>query len=52
MRAAGNGKVMTKRSGLPKYNKVRTILRKIVAEKNGGFGLNMWVTLVDRDGEV
>ncbi len=27
-------------------------LRKVVAEPNGGFGLQMWATVVDRDGVV
>ena len=38
--------------GLPTYNEVQTSLKKIVSEKNGGFGLNMWATIVDRDGVV
>ena len=37
---------------LPTYNEVQTSLKKVVAEKNGGFGLNMWATIVDRDGVV
>jgi len=37
---------------LPSHEKVRTALKKIVAEKNGGLGLNMWATIVDRDGVV
>jgi uncharacterized protein GlcG (DUF336 family) len=28
------------------------VLQEVVKEKNGGFGLNMWATLVDRDGVV
>jgi len=43
------GKNMNK---LPTYTEVQTALKKVVAEKNGGFGLNMWATLVDRDGVV
>lgn len=31
---------------------MQTSLKKVVAEKNGGFGLNMWATIVDRDGVV
>lgn len=27
-------------------------LKSVVAEQNGGFGLNMWATVVNRDGEV
>jgi len=37
---------------LPTYTEVQTALKKVVAEKNGGFGLNMWATVVDRDGVV
>jgi uncharacterized protein GlcG (DUF336 family) len=39
-------------STLPTYSEVQTSLKKIVADKNGGFGLNMWATIVDRDGIV
>ncbi len=34
------------------YAGVKTALESIVKEENGGFGLNMWVTVVDRDGVV
>lgn len=37
---------------LPNHVTVQNALRGIVKEKNGGFGLNMWATLVDRDGVV
>ena len=37
---------------LPTYKDVGPALRKIVAEKNGGFGFHMWATIVDRDGVV
>lgn len=37
---------------LPTQAEVTTALKKVVAEKNGGFGLNMWATIVDRDGIV
>lgn len=37
---------------LPSYKEVQTSLKKVVAETNGGFGLNMWATIVDRDGVV
>ncbi|WP_024955698.1 GlcG/HbpS family heme-binding protein [Sulfurospirillum arcachonense] len=37
---------------LPTYSEVQTSLKKVVAEQNGGFGLNMWATIVDRDGVV
>ena len=37
---------------LPKADAVQSALRSIVKEKNGGFGLHMWATIVDRDGTV
>ena len=37
---------------LPSHDTVQKALRLIVAEKNGGFGLHMWATLVNRDGDV
>lgn len=37
---------------LPTYDEVQAALRSVVAENNGGFGLNMWATIVDRDGVV
>ena len=37
---------------LPDHAAVQKALRTIVAEKNGGFGLHMWATVVDRDGTV
>ena len=37
---------------LPSNDTVQKALRTIVAEKNGGFGLNMWATIVNRDAEV
>lgn len=39
-------------SALPNFIKLREGLQKIVKENNGGFGFNMWATLVDRDGVV
>lgn len=38
--------------GLPTYEQLQAALKTVVAEKNGGFGLHMWVTTVDRDGVV
>ena len=38
--------------GLPKHIEIKEALKSIVGEKNGGFGLNMWATVVDRDGVV
>lgn len=37
---------------LPKYSKLKAVLKDVVKEQNGGFSLNMWVTVVDRDGIV
>jgi uncharacterized protein GlcG (DUF336 family) len=37
---------------LPVHETVTKTLQSIVKEKNGGFALNMWATLVDRDGVV
>ena len=37
---------------IPTFKTVQQALRKVVKEKNGGFSLNMWATLVDRDGAV
>lgn len=38
--------------GLPTYPELQKALKEVVKEKNGGFGLNMWATIVDRDGAV
>ncbi|MBL9079881.1 MAG: heme-binding protein [Planctomycetes bacterium] len=46
LRAAPN------RSALPDHATVTAALREVVAETNGGFGLQMWATIVDRDGVV
>jgi uncharacterized protein GlcG (DUF336 family) len=37
---------------LPTLGQLRAALRAAVAEENGGFGFNMWATIVDRDGVV
>lgn len=37
---------------LPTHDMLRSTLKKIVKESNGGFGLHMWATIVDRDGVV
>ena len=42
----------TAQSALPDHAHVTAALREVVAESNGGFGLPMWATLVDRDGVV
>ena len=38
--------------GMPSHGEVSAALKSIVAETNGGFGLNMWATVVDRSGVV
>ena len=38
--------------GLPTHSEIKEALKNIVGEQNGGFGLNMWATVVDRDGVV
>ena len=37
---------------LPSHGKLTKALKTVVAEENGGFGLNMWATIVNRDGTV
>lgn len=37
---------------LPTYSELQGALKDVVKEKNGGFSLNMWATIVDRDGVV
>lgn len=38
--------------GLPTHSELKKALSNVVKENNGGFGLNMWATIVDRDGVV
>ena len=39
--------------GLPSHGRLQTALKNVVAGgNNGGFGLNMWATIVNRDGVV
>ncbi len=38
--------------GLPSHSELQNVLKDVVKEKNGGFSLNMWATIVDRDGVV
>lgn len=38
--------------GLPTHDELAAVLKAVVTGKNGGFGLNMWATIVDRDGVV
>ena len=38
--------------GLPSHAELRTKLKAAQGQPNGGFGLEMWATVVNRDGEV
>jgi len=38
--------------GLPAHSQLQAALKAVVAAGNGGFGFNMWATVVDRDGVV
>jgi uncharacterized protein GlcG (DUF336 family) len=37
---------------LPGHEKLKEALKEVVKEQNGGFGLQMWASIVDRDGVV
>ncbi len=37
---------------MPTHAQLRAALEEVVGEENGGFGLQMWATTVDRDGMV
>ena len=37
---------------LPSHAELTDVLQTVVAEDNAGFGLHMWATVVNRDGEV
>lgn len=39
-------------NGLPTHSQLQAALKAVVAEGNGGFGFNMWATIVDRDSVV
>jgi uncharacterized protein GlcG (DUF336 family) len=39
-------------SFLPSHNGLRSKLRQILTEQNGGLGFDMWATILDRDGKV
>jgi uncharacterized protein GlcG (DUF336 family) len=40
------------RAGFPTHSRLQSTLKEVVAQENAGFGLNMWATIVNRDGEV
>jgi uncharacterized protein GlcG (DUF336 family) len=44
--------VAEENNGLPSHAEFQETLREVVEEDNGGFGLHMWATIVDRDGVV
>lgn len=39
-------------TAMPSHGELQTALQAVVQEANGGFSLNMWATVVDRDGVV
>ncbi|NOT11478.1 MAG: heme-binding protein [Methylococcaceae bacterium] len=39
-------------AALPRHAALKSVLKSVQALSNGGFGLNMWGTIVDRDGIV
>lgn len=43
---------LTECADLPNHSAVQAALIAAVAKDNGGFGLDMWATVVNRDGEV
>ena len=47
-----NGKDSSQCKGLPSYADLQAQLKIAQAQSNGGFGLNMWATVVNRDGVV
>ena len=49
---AGQALALTECGDLPGHAAAQAALSAAVLQDNGGFGLNMWVTVVNRDGEV
>jgi uncharacterized protein GlcG (DUF336 family) len=47
-----HGQLHVADAGLPSHAAVTQALQEIVGESNGGFGLQMWATVVDRSGVV
>ena len=45
-------KALTDCADLPDHAAAQAAIVAAQAEANGGFGLHMWVTIVNRDGEV
>jgi len=50
--AADQGPQSNACQGLPSYASLQAHLKLAQAQSNGGFGLNMWATVVNRDGIV
>src|SRR5215471_8002726 len=48
----GNGGNSAGCKNLPSPSQLRSALTSAVNQPNGGFNLNMWATVVNRDGEV
>ncbi len=44
--------IFAAKDGLPTHAELQKVLKSVVGTKNGGFELNMWATVVDRDGTV
>ena len=49
---ASNNVLAASCAGLPSQSVLKSALQSAQAQANGGFGLNMWGTIVDRDGIV
>jgi len=47
-----NGRDSSQCKGLPSHADLQAQLKLAQAQSNGGFGLNMWATVVNRDGAV
>src|SRR5882762_3152537 len=53
LRADDNGQRSQPNNRLPSHTQLQAALKNVVAGgNNGGFGLNMWATIIDRDGVV
>jgi uncharacterized protein GlcG (DUF336 family) len=50
--ARAQGQNQSSCRGLPSYQELRNALEGAQAQPNGGFGLQMWATVVNRDGVV
>jgi uncharacterized protein GlcG (DUF336 family) len=49
---AGDGPKKGEKSLFPSHAELQAKLKAVVSDENSGFGLNMWCTIVNRDGEV